>query len=145
MALQQGMALRAPSTAAGSRRARAALAPPRSRSSSGVVVRASLGGLGGSSADAVGIARALGVGLAAVAAGLWLKDEMQQQERLESPARRACPACEGRGVEPCACTRWSDGDAGCRSCRNSGLTQCRSCGGGGTAVPIKVTIRSDGR
>lgn len=142
MALQQ--ALRAGSTPLASRRSRAALAPPRSRSSS-VVVRAGLGGLG--SGDAVGLARAVGTVAAAVAAGLWLRDEMQQQERLarESPTRRTCPTCEGRGYEPCACTRWSDGDAGCRSCSNSGYSQCRSCGGGGTAVPIKVTIRSDGR
>jgi hypothetical protein len=38
------------------------------------------------------------------------------------------------------CARWSDGDAGCGTCRNTGYMACRSCRGGGTAVPIKATI-----
>ncbi len=58
----------------------------------------------------------------------------------ESLDRRPCPACEGRGYEPCMCARWSDGDAGCGTCRNTGYMACRSCRGGGTAVPIKATI-----
>jgi hypothetical protein len=53
--------------------------------------------------------------------------------------------CNGRGYEPCMCTRWSDGDAGCNSCTHTGYMRCRSCGGGGTAVPIKVTIPVRGR
>jgi hypothetical protein len=44
------------------------------------------------------------------------------------------PIFEGGGA------RWSDGDAGCGTCRNTGYMACRSCRGGGTAVPIKATI-----
>lgn len=53
-----------------------------------------------------------------------------------------CPRCEGRRVEPCVCNRWSDGgqDIGCSSCKKSGMMPCRSCRGGGTAVPIKARI-----
>lgn len=56
----------------------------------------------------------------------------------------ACPRCEGRRVEPCHCRRWSDNsnqtDIGCSSCNKSGYMACRSCRGGGTAVPIKARI-----
>jgi hypothetical protein len=57
--------------------------------------------------------------------------------------QRPCPRCEGRRVEPCVCNRWSDGGAdtvGCSSCNKSGMMPCRSCRGGGTAVPIKARI-----
>ncbi|CAD7704485.1 unnamed protein product [Ostreobium quekettii] len=54
-----------------------------------------------------------------------------------------CPACGGTGLETCFCSRWSDGDAGCQSCNHTGYMKCRSCGGGGTAVPIALTVRKD--
>lgn len=65
-----------------------------------------------------------------------------QEERLarESPERRPCATCGGRGVEACACTRWSDGDAGCSTCAHTGWAPCRHCRGGGNAVPIRVTL-----
>lgn len=63
------------------------------------------------------------------------------QERLEASDRRPCPSCGGSGLQPCFCTKWSDGDVGCSSCSSSGWTKCKSCGGGGLAVPIKVSIR----
>lgn len=76
------------------------------------------------------------------------KQPTQQEDNLtrRSSDSRPCPNCEGRRVEPCVCTRWSDGDAGCSSCGNSGMMACRACRGGGTAVPIKVTlpVRADG-
>lgn len=55
----------------------------------------------------------------------------------------ACPACGGTGLETCFCSRWSDGDVGCRSCNHTGYMKCRSCGGGGTAVPIPLTVSKD--
>jgi len=76
------------------------------------------------------------------AVGLWLlhKELQLEQDRVESPFKEPCPSCGGSGYERCACTRWSDGDVGCSSCSRTGYTRCRSCGGGGTAVPIKVSI-----
>lgn len=65
------------------------------------------------------------------------------EDHLQATARRPCPTCSGSGYEACHCTRWSDGDVGCSSCGRSGMMKCRSCGGGGTAVPIKVTVRKD--
>lgn len=62
------------------------------------------------------------------------------QDRVEA-SESPCPACGGRGYEPCHCTRWSDNDVGCGTCSRTGYMRCRSCGGGGTAVPIKVAIR----
>jgi hypothetical protein len=64
-----------------------------------------------------------------------------KQDRQEAGERRACPSCGGSGLQPCACTRWSDSDVGCSTCSQSGWMKCSSCGGGGTAVPIKVSIR----
>lgn len=63
------------------------------------------------------------------------------QERREASDGRPCPSCGGSGLQPCFCTKWSDGDVGCSSCSSSGWTKCKSCGGGGMAVPIKVSIR----
>lgn len=55
-----------------------------------------------------------------------------------------CPRCHGTGKEACFCTRWSDGDtSGCASCNYTGVTRCKACGGGGSAVPIRLAIRKD--
>jgi hypothetical protein len=43
------------------------------------------------------------------------------------------------------CTRWSDGDAGCMICQNSGRMPCHTCKGGGTKVPITLTIFAESR
>lgn len=67
--------------------------------------------------------------------------ESEWQEEQEAGEREACPSCGGSGVEECMCTRWSDGDVGCTTCNKTGYMKCRSCRGGGTAVPIKVSIR----
>jgi hypothetical protein len=52
-----------------------------------------------------------------------------------------CPQCQGSGYEECMCRRWSDGDVGCSTCSKTGYMACRSCRGGGTAVPILATQR----
>eukprot|EP00878_Enallax_costatus_P000343 GHUV01000424.1.p1 GENE.GHUV01000424.1~~GHUV01000424.1.p1 ORF type:complete len:143 (+),score=22.98 GHUV01000424.1:257-685(+) len=83
--------------------------------------------------------------LAAGVAAYYLSKHMDsvEQDQLQTTSRRPCPTCSGSGYEACHCTRWSDGDVGCSSCGRSGVMKCRSCGGGGTAVPIKVTIRKE--
>lgn len=83
--------------------------------------------------------------LAAGAAAYFLSKQITaaEQEELQTTTRRPCPTCSGSGYEACHCTRWSDGDVGCSTCGRSGMMKCRSCGGGGTAVPIKVSIRKD--
>lgn len=78
------------------------------------------------------------VALGALILGQQLMLEQDQMER-----REPCPACGGTGYEPCMCTRWSDNDVGCGGCGNTGYTKCSKCGGGGTAVPIPVSIRRD--
>lgn len=65
------------------------------------------------------------------------------QVQDEKPSGDVCPRCDGTGKEACICNRWSDGDSGCQSCNYTGHTQCKACRGGGTAVPIAVTIRKD--
>lgn len=98
---------------------------------------------GGSGVDSVNIASQLVSTLTVTAVGIWLlrKELMLEQDRLHTSSEEPCPSCGGSGYEPCACTRWSDGDVGCSTCRKTGYMRCRSCGGGGTAVPIKVSIR----
>ncbi|RRT37099.1 hypothetical protein B296_00033738 [Ensete ventricosum] len=55
-----------------------------------------------------------------------------------------CPSCNGSGRVACLCSRWSDGDIGCRSCAGSGMMLCRSCGGSGSGrpLPIQIPMRS---
>ena len=58
-----------------------------------------------------------------------------------------CPRCNGTGPVACLCNRWSDGDAGCRTCAGSGCMSGSSCGGTGSGRPIPVQIsvrRSNG-
>lgn len=73
-----------------------------------------------------------------------VKDLLGEDDDETGGPKRACPACEGTGVEPCfACSRWSDGDRGCPSCGGSGLGPCSKCRGGGTAVPVRLDVMSD--
>ncbi|WOL11417.1 hypothetical protein Cni_G20179 [Canna indica] len=55
-----------------------------------------------------------------------------------------CTSCNGTGRVTCLCSRWSDGDVGCRSCAGSRRMPCRSCGGSGTGrpLPLQVQMRS---
>lgn len=84
---------------------------------------------------------------AGVLLGAWYLSQqaeaLDEQDRLEASSRRPCPSCGGSGMEACMCTRWSDGDVGCQSCAQTGYMRCRSCGGSGTAVPIKVAVRKN--
>lgn len=69
----------------------------------------------------------------------------EQQAPAEEESRRECESCGGSGLVECWCSRWSDGDGGCSTCRGSGRMICASCRGGGTAVPIKARIYIDNR
>ncbi|KAI8469379.1 MAG: hypothetical protein J3K34DRAFT_423851 [Monoraphidium minutum] len=109
-----------------------------------------VGGGSGSVASDLSTATSVVGGLVAAVGGfVLLQRELVARERLANEAsnRRPCPGCNGRGYEACVCTRWSDNDPGCNSCSHTGYMRCRACGGGGMAVPIKVTIpvRSQGR
>lgn len=69
---------------------------------------------------------------------------LQERVAEEASNQRPCPSCNGSGYEPCLCNRWSDGDTGCNTCHHTGYMRCRSCGGGGRAIPIKATVSSRG-
>lgn len=107
---------------------------PRSVQTTAFGTAAALGsaGLGASQ-----VASFLGCALAAAWVGLQLKME---QDAMEREGRRECETCAGSGVVPCICTRWSDRDVGCGACGGSGMMECTSCGGGGTAVPIEAKV-----
>ncbi|PSC72336.1 DCN1 2 [Micractinium conductrix] len=64
----------------------------------------------------------------------------QQQSQADEGPRPECESCGGSGTVECWCSRWSDGDGGCSTCRGSGRMVCSSCRGGGTAVPIEARI-----
>ncbi|EIE23161.1 hypothetical protein COCSUDRAFT_23789 [Coccomyxa subellipsoidea C-169] len=78
---------------------------------------------------------------AAIGVAAWftarLVDQAPEQREDETGE---CPRCSGSGFEECICTRWSDNDAGCATCNGSSRMACRSCGGGGTAVPATAKI-----
>ncbi|KAG0454998.1 hypothetical protein HPP92_024290 [Vanilla planifolia] len=86
---------------------------------------------------------ALATGLGALAGAVLAKAD----ERLWTPPmagfggwRPLCPRCCGTGRVECLCARWSDGDAGCRSCSGSGRMPCSSCRGSGTGRPAPVRL-----
>ncbi|KAK8943605.1 hypothetical protein KSP40_PGU020880 [Platanthera guangdongensis] len=60
--------------------------------------------------------------------------------------KKRCPKCSGTGKMECLCSRWSDGDRGCRTCRGSGRMACNNCRGSGSGsckfAPIRVSVRS---
>lgn len=80
--------------------------------------------------------------LTVTAGVLWMGRELlMDQAKIQETPETPCPSCGGTGYERCICTRWSDGDVGCASCKKTGMMKCRSCGGGGTAVPIALAVR----
>lgn len=98
--------------------------------------------------DTVGAANVISqvVTTAAVAVGAWYllgrENAYLEQDKLDqSKSSQPCPRCDGAGYEPCLCSRWSDGDAGCRTCRGTGYMPCRACRGGGTAIPLLASVR----
>ncbi|XP_020574912.1 uncharacterized protein LOC110020946 [Phalaenopsis equestris] len=56
-----------------------------------------------------------------------------------------CPKCNGTERIDCFCSRWSDGDVGCRTCAGSGRMACNSCGGSGIGrpIPARLSVHSD--
>ncbi|KAM7464747.1 hypothetical protein LguiA_032868 [Lonicera macranthoides] len=81
---------------------------------------------------------ATGLGLLA---GAYLVKSVIDQKPMAGPGQfPRCPRCNGTGRVSCLCSRWSDGDVGCRTCSGSGRMACSSCGGTGTGRPIPVQI-----
>lgn len=80
----------------------------------------------------------LATGLSVLAGAVLVKSVMDQKPMAGT--LRRCPTCNGTGRVSCMCSRWSDGDVGCRTCAGSGRMACSSCGGSGTGRPIPVQI-----
>jgi hypothetical protein len=83
------------------------------------------------------------LGAAILFGGVFLYLEKNKGLAGENPGNPECPRCEGTGYEACIlCSRWAGAraQAGCSSCVN-GVQRCKSCGGGGTAVPIDSRMR----
>ena len=85
----------------------------------------------------------LATGLSVLAGAVLVKSVMDQKPM----AGPLCPSCNGTGRVACLCSRWSDGDAGCRACSGSGRMACSSCGGTGTGrpIPVQISMRSPNR
>ncbi|XP_057496379.1 uncharacterized protein LOC130781254 [Actinidia eriantha] len=89
----------------------------------------------------------LATGLSVLAGAALVKSLMDQRPMMGPTQFTRCPSCSGTGRVTCLCNRWSDGDAGCRTCAGSGRMACSSCGGTGSGRPIPVQIsvrRSNG-
>lgn len=86
----------------------------------------------------------LATGLGVLASAAVVKSAMEGWRPMARGGWPRCETCNGTGRVACLCSRWSDGDAGCRSCAGSGKVACRSCGGSGTArpLPVRVSMRS---
>ncbi|KAL2899604.1 Chaperone protein DnaJ [Bienertia sinuspersici] len=69
----------------------------------------------------------LATGLSVIAGAAIVKPVMDQNPMV-GPFPR-CPSCNGSGRISCFCSRWSDGDVGCRTCVGSSRAACPRCGG----------------
>lgn len=84
-------------------------------------------------------------GLSVLAGAVLVKSVLDQKPMAGSFPR--CPTCNGTGRVSCLCSRWSDGDVGCRTCAGSGRMACSSCGGTGSGrpLPAKITVQLPNR
>ncbi|CAI9756362.1 unnamed protein product [Fraxinus pennsylvanica] len=82
-------------------------------------------------------------GLSFLAGAVLVKSVMENNPMGGPGGLPRCPSCKGTGRVTCMCTRWSDGDVGCRTCAGSGRMACNSCGGTGTgrAIPVQISVR----
>ncbi|KAG6525486.1 uncharacterized protein LOC122049448 [Zingiber officinale] len=81
----------------------------------------------------------LATGLGVLVGAAMVKSAMESGRPMAGGWPR-CETCNGTGRVTCLCSRWSDGDVGCRSCSGSGKMVCRSCGGSGTARPLQIRV-----
>lgn len=79
-------------------------------------------------------------GLSVLAGAVLVKSVMDSKTMFGPGQFPRCPRCNGTGRVACLCSRWSDGDSGCRTCAGSGRMSCSSCGGSGTGRPIPVQL-----
>ncbi|CAK9144307.1 unnamed protein product [Ilex paraguariensis] len=89
----------------------------------------------------------LATGLSLLAGAVLVKSVMDQKPMAGPGQFPRCSTCNGTGRVNCLCSRWSDGDVGCRTCSGSGRMACSSCGGNGTGrpLPIQLSVRSPNR
>lgn len=79
-------------------------------------------------------------GLSVLAGAALVKSVMDQTSMAGPGDFPRCSSCNGSGRVSCFCSRWSDGDIGCRTCAGSGRMACNSCGGSGTGRPIPAQL-----
>ncbi|KAL0906742.1 hypothetical protein M5K25_025260 [Dendrobium thyrsiflorum] len=93
------------------------------------------------------LATQVATGLGVVAGAMLVKaaDECRMHPPLAGGWQQRCPKCSGTGKVECLCSRWSDGDRGCRTCAGSGRMACNNCRGSGSGkiAPIRISVRSN--
>ncbi|KAL4331626.1 hypothetical protein S245_046557 [Arachis hypogaea] len=89
----------------------------------------------------------LATGLSVLAGAVLVKSVMDNNPNTMDGSFPRCPSCNGTGRVTCICSRWSDGDVGCRTCAGSGRMACSSCGGTGTGrpIPARIAVRPTNR
>ncbi|XP_073013526.1 uncharacterized protein [Typha latifolia] len=88
------------------------------------------------------LASQLATGLGVVAGAMLVKSAMDALDAGPmAGGLPRCATCNGTGRVACLCSRWSDGDVGCRSCAGSGRMACRNCGGSGSGRPLPIQVR----